>query len=242
MNDYRGSLPAQSGVNSDLWNRLKERGPKCPPRIWKRRGSYALLTRPIAAFGLAILGAGSASPCPPWKTPVSSTSALSCVKQGEAHRSSRTTTIDPGVSGADGPVIWINSRKEPTSPSESPARRPSTVNAGDTVSIYVEPGYFVAGQRSRSVRGPPEPTPDPVGHPQPADGRRHHPGVPVVFAVPGTTRTVIVSPGAGGEEGRPRRQPAATASPTTDPGPSWSWVCCCRRGAQIPPSHTGRRH
>lgn len=161
----------------------------------KRRGSYALLTL-IAAFGLAILGAGSASAVSTVEDPGVVHFTLSCVKQGEG-TVVITTTIDPGVSGADRAVIWINHKERTDLTVGIPGSATIHVNAGDTVSIYVgKPGYFVAGQTVKECERPtPEPTPTPSDTPQPTPTAvvTHTPS-PVVSTVPGTTRTVVVSP------------------------------------------------
>ncbi len=165
----------------------------------KRRGSYALLTL-IAAFGLAILGAGSASAVSTVEDPGVVHFTLSCVKQGE-NTVVITTTIDSGVSGADRAVIWINDQERTDLTVGIPGSATITVNAGDSVSMYVgKPGYFVAGHTVKECEKPsPEPTPTPTPTPEPTPEPSPEPTPerspePVTSTVPGTTRTVVVSP------------------------------------------------
>ena len=172
----------------------------------KRRGLYALLTL-IAAFGLAIIGAGSASAVSAVNDPGVVHFTLSCVKQGEGTLVI-TITIDPGVSGADRAVIGINGQERTDLTVGIPGSATIHVNVGDTVSIYVgKPGYFVAGQTVKECEKPsPEPTPTPTPTPEPTPEPSPEPTPerspePVISTVPGTTRTVIVPPATAGRNG-----------------------------------------
>ena len=158
----------------------------------KRRGLCALLTL-IAAFGLATLGAGSAS-----ADDLVTASVTGCAKEGKGEVAITNPTPDEArVEVNRSLVATLAGGKSETVEVSVPGSMTLSWNVqgkGNYGGELVFKPCSVPTQTPSDTPHPtPTPTPEPTPEPSPEPTPERSPE-PVTSTVPGTTRTVVVSP------------------------------------------------
>ena len=146
--------------------------------IKKRRGLYALLIT-IAAFGLAIIGAGSAS-----AADLVTASVTGCVKAGKGEVAITNPTPDEARVEINGSLVATLAGGQSKTVEVS-------VPGSMTLSWNVQGKKAYGGELKFRPCSEPTPTPSDTPHPTPTVTVTPE---PVISTVPGTTRTVIFTP------------------------------------------------